>query len=679
MGGHDLATLSAVAEFVVHLSIGARNQQIYGVDHPTARRGFEKMDRSLRRALELCHPLELHFTPEAIFCGVQCLERGHPIYRRFADRMWRLGVVGLSFERGLQVPDLVQFLTIVNRSRAENWSRRRTEQELRGSQLPHLRLEFLHELMTYEASEEVRQVSKAEQEKLWEGFMAQLARFRALGPLPEGAEPLTSPTEGEQADPQSEEEYAEAVIEYLKRLERSKQQDALLAQTDFGQKVATFLQDVNPNLRHQIMSSAIRSPEVSAETLQRLVGLVGHDQLVESLQRLNRSGSSIPPTAFRALSLLSMVRGEETLTLDHSAHRSPEDASDVQRLLDGLMAADRASTYTSPEYERTIQNIQSHAQRLVQDVSTAQFALTLSPNEAEKHFLLAAGQILEDNSEDAEMASHVQSEAESSYTYFIEAGVPSLCRQSMQLARQARALSGELSQGPFVWETEEVLGPLTEQLAGSDRWQSEDSGYLLTTIGTAAVPSLIEILQTSEKISARKRAIASLVTMQDDPAPLLLPLLSPRQPWYVQRNVVGILRQRNDTSGLEAAKRCWRTRKRRLQLEILAYLLACGDPNGCDYLWQALHHPDGRMVLEVLRVAIKTPRNDVVETIEQRIDGLSSLMVGTRYHVSMLRLLARCESPRARRYVERARHGRQPLFTWMQRRFQEQLDDLLHE
>jgi hypothetical protein len=85
------------------------------------------------------------------------------------------------------------------------------------------------------------------------------------------------------------------------------------------------------------------------------------------------------------------------------------------------------------------------------------------------------------------------------------------------------------------------------------------------------------------------------------------------------------------------------------------------------------------MVLDATRTALDHPRADVVETIEQRIDHLPSVLVGSRYHVSLLRLMYRSRNPRARTYVEQALDSRQPLFSWIRRRFRQDLEELLRE
>ena len=61
---------------------------------------INKVGEALRSALELQASVELHFSEDTIFCGVASLQRGHPIFQRLAEKMWRFGIAGLTFERG---------------------------------------------------------------------------------------------------------------------------------------------------------------------------------------------------------------------------------------------------------------------------------------------------------------------------------------------------------------------------------------------------------------------------------------------------------------------------------------------------------------------------------------------------------------------------------------------------
>ncbi|HEV8631499.1 MAG TPA: hypothetical protein VGV61_14375, partial [Thermoanaerobaculia bacterium] len=79
--GEGAATLGAVAELVINLSIAQRSRHIYGGEHVVAKRSAARAAETLRQALQLQAPITVHFTPKAVFCGSHCLERGHPIYR----------------------------------------------------------------------------------------------------------------------------------------------------------------------------------------------------------------------------------------------------------------------------------------------------------------------------------------------------------------------------------------------------------------------------------------------------------------------------------------------------------------------------------------------------------------------------------------------------------------------
>src|SRR6185503_10465121 len=95
VSGEGVATLGAVSELVISLSIAQRSHLTYAADHPVALRTTEKATAALARALALEAPIVLRFTPKAVFLGRFSLERNHPIYRAFAERLWKLGIASL--------------------------------------------------------------------------------------------------------------------------------------------------------------------------------------------------------------------------------------------------------------------------------------------------------------------------------------------------------------------------------------------------------------------------------------------------------------------------------------------------------------------------------------------------------------------------------------------------------
>src|SRR5262245_25177773 len=170
--GEGVATLGAVSELVISLSIAQRSHLTYGPDHPVARKATEKMAGALSRALALEAPIVLRFTPKAVYLGRFSLERNHPIYRAFAERLWRLGVASVGFHQGAGERDLVGFVAVLNQAARELATREQAEALFRGARLERVEVKYLRQLLTHEVKEEVQSISREEAERQWEHLIS---------------------------------------------------------------------------------------------------------------------------------------------------------------------------------------------------------------------------------------------------------------------------------------------------------------------------------------------------------------------------------------------------------------------------------------------------------------------------------------------------------------------------
>jgi hypothetical protein len=353
-------------------------------------------------------------------------------------------------------------------------------------------------------------------------------------------------------------------------------------------------------MRRQLMAAAVAAPDMSPEMLQGLVDVVGYDHLLGALRRLNETGQGIPSTALRTLSMLSLLSergGSPSIAappLQAPGHTSVEGdpgqgrtREELQGLLDQLLGDEQASRYTSEEYEQTLREAEQRAQRLVR-MRSGHRPLPMRSEEGEQHFLLVAAQLLALSPGEVEVAESVCRESQHSYVRFAEAAAPGPCAKAMRLAREARAATGVAGDGRWIWETPELLERLRQQLVEGKRTEAEASAELLVAIGEPTVPMLVDVLTTSVSLSVRRRALAALESLPRSPATALVPLLDPKEPWYVQRNAAYVLRRRRDPTGAEAAKAIWRHAEPRVRLEVLGYLLVIGDYERLRYLEEAL-------------------------------------------------------------------------------------------
>jgi hypothetical protein len=128
----------------------------------------------------------------------------------------------------------------------------------------------------------------------------------------------------------------------------------------------------------------------------------------------------------------------------------------------------------------------------------------------------------------------------------------------MDLVRRARLDIPQEDEGeessPPVWETDPVLDLLGQRLDSRDRKLAQGGVDLMVAIGAPTFDKLIEILETSETITTRKRGLEALEEIEESPAQKLLPLLEESRVWYIQRNAVYVFQRRAEDVGVERCK-----------------------------------------------------------------------------------------------------------------------------
>jgi len=671
----DLATLSAVADFVINLSIAERNHLIYGADHPMACQTREKVLKALSRALELQDPIVVHFTQEAIFCGQHCLERSHPIYRRLAAKMWRFGISGLTFESANEA-DIVAFLGVINAAEKGQESRAQIEERIDRANFGSVRFGLLREILAFRERDEVEVRSPEEQERLWEELMRRLALVEAAARDDPPEQRSEREPELVDIDEDFVEDYATAVIDYLKQLQRDRQQDSIMQGSALGQRLQGLLETMNPHLRHQIMASTLTSREISPDMLQNILKLVDLDHIVSSLGLVSERGDTIPVSVFRTLSMFATLDADGIERFGSGEDGPQGTKGELRKLLDGLFTDDRIETYVSADYDRVMQNLQARAEELVRLSGTRPDGIHLAFDDEDEHFVSIGAELLDRYPDDRAMAEALNREAAKAVVRELEKGRVSQVQPAIMLARRAREAAGR-SGGPFEWETLDVLSSVVDRLESGDRWEAEEGVELLVSIGLPCVPAVIDLLRRSESITARKRALEVLETMEESPAAHLVVLLEADRPWFLQRNAIHILRKRADPSGLEAAKSCWVASDPRVRGEILHYLVEMADEQLGGYLEAAMKSSDPEDVLVAARIATDAEAPGLVQLVIDRELAVPLVRRGSELHLGLLRLLATKGGPDGRAYVETTARLRSPMMPWAARRFRSEIDEIL--
>ena len=252
----------------------------------------------------------------------------------------------------------------------------------------------------------------------------------------------------------------------------------------------------------------------------------------------------------------------------------------------------------------------------------------------------------------------------------------------MELVRRARRdlpkEDEEEESSPLVWETEQVLDLLAQRLDSRDRKLAQGGVDLMVAIGAPTFDKLIEILETSETITTRKRGLEALEEIQESPAQKLLPLLDEDRIWYLQRNAVYVFHRRSEDVGVERCEQLWPTATLQVRVEILRYLLGLGHRAASAILRQALDDRDHTFALWAARQAIKTGDKDDRLAVIEREQRITAFQLGSGFHIDLLSTLTRSGAT-GRAYVAAAAQVRAPILPWRKARFETEMAELLEE
>ncbi len=657
--------LNAVAEFLIDLSTALKQDAVYGATHPIARHHRERLYAKLLSTFRLQPQIDLHFAGETILCQDHFLDRRNPIYRQLAKTISGIGVAGVTFSQGLLPQEMAAFLGTLNAVRAERLAPDQARARIAAVAGDALRIDFLRDLIAFTPADTVTVGSEGEVERLWKPFL--------LGVRASQAEDAEADDAAAPAEEGGAKDYAEAVIDYLKLVDRSQREKLVLRGQLAGVKLGELMGALRPELRQQIVSSVLSNERMSPELRGTFVHLVGHEHLVEVLDRLNAAGRSLPAGIAGTVALLSLAKPQVDLPVVPTPGQGGGAAAQV---VERLFEDERRQDYMPGEYERKLQDLEGWARRTTRRAPEREpQAPPLSAAEAERHFLDVAQDLLTMEPEET-VVEGITGHAGRAFARAFENTDKHQRQRALAILSLGQRLRRMRRAGAALpWEQPENLEQLVTALASKDPDLADTAGAVLAAIGRPAIAALLGVFG-SHDIAIRHRAFNALVAMSEDPAADLLLRLGPVDVWYVQRNVLAVLRERGDHSGLTAAKRLWLAAHPKVKVEILHYLHAAQDPEALT-LWEtALADRSQELSAAAARLLLRWPWPEAAARLVERVRAMPAWQAGSDHHLELLRVLARCGDAEARRYVEQL-PGSLRALPWRSNRLRGELERLL--
>ena len=666
-------SLTLAAEVIIECSISLKNCSIYQPNHKIVLRSVERTLKKIQSALNLKFDLKYHFAKNTIIYEQTYLDKKNPIFSRFASSLWEIGIISLEFKDGINEKELLDFFYLINKK----------EEGAFKSSFPHIILEFFDVgKILVEKREEILEKDKKISEKLWEEFVFSLSEKKEkiieTKSISQSVVHLAKKMTEEAKE--KEKDYGSAVVDYLKKIDSDYRTKGILSKTDLGNKIKTFIENLDPSLRQQILVSCLTSEELSPNILQELFKSSNINLIMEALSKLNAESRDIPLTVYRTITLLSMLEGEEKgegELDDISVQGISEDK--LQTLLDNLLSDDQMLEYSSEEYEEKIEKLQIYADEMAKREKGLSAKTLFSQTNINTHFLGISLEILNLSKNDSNLPEGICQKLNDVFLYFFKTRQYGGCMKCIALKKKAEVFDPKVSALNYLWEEEDKIEYFIELLKSEDKSDAIIAEKILSQIGKKAIKPLIEILRDSDKLSHRIHSLNALIEMEENPAPYLLELLDKKPPWYLLRNIVYILRKRKDPSGLQKFKELWKSSHIKVKLEIIYYLFSIKNKEWINYFKEAVESPIEEMVLLAARMITKIKWDEAIQIVMERAKDIPSYKIGSDFHRQLLYCLVRSGNKKAINYVSCVPINVKTFFPWQKNSLKKYINELLKD
>jgi len=679
-------------DFVRAISVASKTLSAYPPGHPALTQAFNLVKTRLRECTALLGKVELGVTREGLLYGEDKLD--FPQAKKLAESLYLRDVAILSVGEGTTADDMVEFLRLLA-SDPRQGQRRPIWEELSEAGVQNIQfraVDFSELRVTSEISSDPARV---EEGSLWEHILRALLTGKELSASGAELRPAQSYSatgvasvlsellrEGEPKGSgfgrfeeiseagrfqgtdtgESEDRKRKISLQLTGALRGHFNQAGRSAADITPQQIGELLRSVPPELRHSVLTAALRalaSQEATAAALDAIRKAVPSDDVVRAFRELTKEGVTFSGHALRLLETLS----EATSKTD--APVSSREVTALVRELTTLFADEDIDRFNPLEHQRTVEDHSVVVPELsIAEADSPEIRQRLETMSDEALAVQLSPTLLELVSRHGTRPGldGVLLQTERVFRTFISSG---RLEETITLVETLRKFSAHPQSHP---ELRKKLQDLLERLAGPEsiatllEWIHTPSGpspqliqQLIDRLGSVATRNLLFALAEEKNRSRRRKIFDAVASL----GPIIVPeakhlLTDPR--WYVVRNMIVLLRTVGDRTSLPEIRRFAHHSDLRLQLEAIKTLFAFESNVSRDLLEKLIHDPDPKLA----EMAIALVGNyGIVEAVDPLLAIVEPLdLFGRRRSLRLRALRALGELavpstlPRLRRYFK---------------------------
>lgn len=589
-----------IVNVLMELQVAIRKLALYSFSHTIVPGLLENLEKHFNALFEFVDVVTFGITRHELLYQGSTLSTRNPVIHELARGLNQFGLAGITFFKGLTKDEILQFLRLLVEGRGQVPEQRERMVSQLHKEAPSIQVKLIRfgeALKGHKETGDQAKQEKTEQEgkEVWRGLVRQLMEEN-----PEADQQILNTDSEEEADPdhlaelinrlcrahgEGSQSYERTIVKYLNK---QAENHVLTAEqrTHLNQELSTLLSNLEPDVREQIFRISVEETQNGEAPLEELMDFLPEPALLEMLNQIQLSNQDISAPMLSLLNKFTVLSAENQRVEEMLASKLGNRQDLYQELL--TYRANRA--YYPSSYRSLLDQELTH-KNTGEQASPCPEISAVDPEAVNQHLALVILELLDG-------PIHTQPEYQTLIRHMnrlltdgLGDKTHAVLQETLVLLSQKIGSVDPESRSFLQKEIKNFIKPevLTRLLqsyhAQGDERIADLFGHMRDLAGADVIPMLLDLLETEENLSVRKRLLEWIV--QCGPAVIPLAVKRLRNPkWYVVRNMLVVLKDLHAKEALPEIARCLQQNSPKLKMAALQAIETLG--KGTDSFYQAL-------------------------------------------------------------------------------------------
>lgn len=605
-----------LANFIYELNITRRHLQTYPPGHPMIDSAIEKVLAQSEKLFSSHPEILLGVAEDALRFEEQWLDCHNPSFKDFATALTRLDIATIHFSGKPNQTDLIKLSELLNYDRSNLLDHGGLEAVLEQLKLSAIAIVPVD----YAAFHTTELDQEQHEDSVWEKFLNGLMDSALI--YREGLDKdiirldpqVIAEILNQNCDPTNVDNAAQdkAIAQFIEQM--GVMEGGHLAA---GEKFATLVEHLNPELRRQFLNSTFRhiaekykNPEQALQTLP--------SSLIEmALDELNRDKLNVSSSI---LSLLNKLSQYNDPLLKQLTAGIAEEIDSIGEQLKTLFREEDKGKFTPESYQQTLDQIVLYEHQFqLPEKDTRQLRQQLQNSSNERHNSAIIFNLLEQEEIHQDHVANMQANLIELANYFLATGEFKSLRYLHQRLQRFLKLHPQTAFERTAQLQEQLNSPefhqeILDNLSHWDERKQQEIAAYIKVAGKAIAGSLINRLAQEEDKSLRRIYLTSLAGLGKEAHPAIYAALSDKR-WFLVRNLLAALRMQSDPIETKRLIPLENHFHPRINQELLQLLFKFDRERADKLLKKQLESNDPQLLLHALQLAELSRNQDVIRKL----------------------------------------------------------------